>query len=335
MRQVRISSVILILIITQCCKNDRTFPEGKKLTDFQNTEFIPTLEHKITKDKNSIYCSTLLLAWDEVKNTIKTPLQIDSSLYDLNLLNSSWSYFGTLRQAEYFSEVEIDGDLIIARAEFRKSLPFELRLNSFDNELIFDNQKVKSFGIFGYNYETSGIIQVLYYKNDSNFILRLSPKDKEHEILLYMTEGSFKTMSDLIEEIGDKLKVAEIERQNIDLSWKFSLTDNDEVVIPKFDFNIETNYSTLEGKTFKSEETNFRIEEAWQRTAFILDEKGAEIESESEIVVTTDSVAVEVQQPRPKKMRFEKPFFLMLKRVDNENPYFGLWAADSELMSKE
>lgn len=335
MQQIKILLFILIVIVIQSCKTDRAFPEVKKLTEFKSTDFVPTLEHKITKGKNSIYCSTLLLAWDDIKETIKTPLQFDSSLYDLYLLNSSQSYLGTLQAKEYSSESDIDGDLITARAEFKKSLPFEWKLNSFNNELTFDNQKVQSFGMFGYDSETSGIIQVLYYKNDNNFILRLSPKDKEHEIVLCMTESSFSSMADLIEEIADKLKVAETEKQNSELFWKFYLTDNDEVVIPKFSFNIETNYSTLEGKTFKSVDTNFKIEEAWQRTAFILDENGAEIESESEVAVALDSVEVEEEKPRPKKMRFDKPFFLMLKRTDSKNPYFGFWVANDELMSKE
>lgn len=336
MRQIKILTTILVLTIFQSCKNeDKSFPDAKKLSDYQNTDFIPTLEHKISKDRNFIYCSTLLYAWDEIRNTIKTPLQIDSALYDLSLLNSSKSYVNTLKDGEYFSDVEIDEDLISAKAEFKKSLPFKLQLSSFDNELSFKNENVKSFGAIGYDYETSGIIRILYYKDDNNFTLKLTPKDKEHEIILHMTEIPFTTMSDLINDIELKMKIGETEQVQSNLSWKFYLTDNDEVIIPKFDFNIETNYKTLEGTRFSSLGANFRIEKAWQRTALVLNEKGAEIESESGIVAVADSVAVEEEKPRPKKMRFDKPFFLMLKRVDSKNPYFGLWTADTELMTKQ
>lgn len=327
--------LFILLVIIQGCNTDSKFPDAKKLSGFQNTDFVPTLEHDINKNKNTIYCSTLLLAWDEIKSSIQTPWQVDSSLHDLQLLNRSQSYLGTLKEGEYTSDADIKDDLIVAKAEFRKSLPFEWRLSDFDNVLTFKNQKVKSFGVFGYKYEAAEVIKVLYYRNDNNFLIKLLPKDREHEILLYMAESNFKSMSDLVQEIDGKLKLAATERYNTDLGWKFFLAEDDEVVIPSFSFNIEANYTSLEGNTFRSEDRQYKIEEAWQRTAFVLNENGAEIESESEVVATLDSVAVEETRPKPKKMRFDKPFFLMLKRVDSKHPYFGLWVADTELMTKQ
>jgi len=74
-------------------------------------------------------------------------------------------------------------------------------------------------------------------------------------------------------------------------------------------FNIETNYSTLEGNRFNSYKQNFQIERVWQRTAFILDESGAEIESEAEIEVAVEE---EYEKQKPKKMVFDKPFLILL-----------------------
>jgi len=62
-----------------------------------------------------------------------------------------------------------------------------------------------------------------------------------------------------------------------------------------------------------------------------LDEKGAEIKSESQVSLTKDA---EEEVPKPKRMRFDKPFFVMLKRADRRNPYFGLWTKNAELMEK-
>ena len=105
--------------------------------------------------------------------------------------------------------------------------------------------------------------------------------------------------------------------------------------MPEFNFNIETNYSTLEGNNFKSNKQNFKIERAWQRTAFILDESGAEIESEAEFEAVTEEIEEEYEKPKPKKMIFDKPFLILLKRTDPQNPYFGLWTINTELMIKE
>ena len=44
------TAIIFTLILTTLfsCKNDRKFPEVKKLSEYKNTQFIPTLEHKIS-----------------------------------------------------------------------------------------------------------------------------------------------------------------------------------------------------------------------------------------------------------------------------------------------
>lgn len=335
-RQIKVFVAILILAGIQSCeKADKTFPEVTKLTAYRNTAFIPTLEHTISKDKNFIYCSTFLYAWDEIREIIMTPLQIDSTQYDLSLLNSSRSFINTLKDGEYTSEAEINDNMITAKADFKRSLPFEIQLKNFDFPLLFNNENVQSFGAFGYYHETSETIKILYYKDDNNFIIKLVPKDSVHEIILCMTDIEFTTMADLVYDMEQKVRIGIVEQGQPKLSWKFYLADDDQVVIPKIGFNIETNYPTLEGQTLASLGVNFKIEKAWQRTAFVLNEKGAEIESESEVLLTLDSVAVEEEKPRPKKMIVNKPFFLMLRRVDSKNPYFGLWAANTELMTKQ
>ena len=129
-------------------------------------------------------------------------------------------------------------------------------------------------------------------------------------------------------------EIGNIERKNKKTSWKYQFNEEDIVVIPKFNFNIETNYSTLEGNHFSSETQNYQIVKAWQRTAFILDESGAKIESEALVVVDL-AYQVEYDKPKPKKMVFNKPFLILLKRTDATNPYFGLWTTNTELMIKE
>lgn len=334
MRQQSLIIMTVVLTIFLSCQNNRKFPEVTDLSQYEKTEFLPTLENKINEGKNSVYCVSLLYAWDEIRKVIKAPLQIDSNFYDLTLLNNSKSYIDVLKSDEYSASGEVDGDLIKVRAEFKKSLPFEIKLTSFNNELTFDNVKVASFGTFGYDYEISKIIRIVYYKNDNNFIIKLIPKDNEHEIILFMSEKKFTTMIEMISEIESKIEIGNTEKQNDKLSWKYYLAEEDEVVIPKFKFNIATNYSAIEGNGFKTKEREFLIETAWQRTAFILDESGAELESETE-VYALEEMEEDINKPKPKKMRFDKPFFLILKRIDNKYPYFGMWTLNTELMIRE
>jgi hypothetical protein len=305
--------------------------KGADLVEFPNTVFTPTMEHPLFENKNTVYCATLLYAWDKVKNIIGPPLQVDSAYRDLYLLNRSTSYVNTLNRNEFFSSAEMDGQEISAGAEFRKSLPFELPLTSFDNRLIFDSVKVASFGNLGEHPLGAEIIQVLYYKTDDDFLIKLFPKDRDHEIFLYKTPAVSPTLGAMVEKIKAKRKVGEAELRDDNMNWKFHLSWGDEVIIPKIDFNIETHYPSLEGSPLSSGTSSYHVRELWQRTEFTLDEKGAEIESE--VMVALDSVPGE-ELPKPKKMRFDKPFFLMLKRTDAQSPYFCMWVANSELMRK-
>ena len=306
--------------------------EVKNLSEYENTDFLPTLEHKISAQKNSVYCVTLLYAWEEVRKQINEPLIISEKYNDLLLLNNSKSFVNVLKSNEYSANGTIDGNLITARAEFKKSLPFEIALNSYDNKLIFNGKDVASFGVSGRNYFTQlKIVQIIYYKNDNNFIIKLLPKDKEHEIILFKTDKVFNSMAEMNEEILKLSEIGEKEMKNEKQKWKYNIDEKDEVIIPKFNFNIETNYTNLEGKAFKTTNQNYIIETIWQRTAFLLNESGAKIESIDEMIVLCE----EDEKPYPKKMIFDKDFLILLKQTNSQNPYFGLWVVNPELMIKE
>lgn len=328
----------LLFIIFYCffsCNEQSKFPKVKELSEFKKTEFIPTLEHKVTKENNSIYCSTFLFAWKELTKSFNS-IEFPGGNTDILLLNNSNSFKNVLKKDEYKISQEVDGDFVKIKAEFNKSLPFEIKLQSFKSKLTFNGEKVSSFGVKGYDSnEQLKTVKIIYYKNDNNFIIKLLPKDKEHEIILFKTEQGFNSIAEMTLEIEKLTEIgkAEIKKENI--NWKYYYDVEDIVIIPKFSFNIQTNYKTIEGTSFASNGENYDIIKAWQRTAFILDESGAEIESEAEIEYATEEIEEEYEKPKPKKMIFDKPFLILLKRTDAKNPYFGLWTTNTELMIKE
>ena len=148
MKKQTVFILILMLTTLYSCKNDRKFPEVKNLSEFKNTQFIPTLEHEISNDINSVYCATLLFAWDEIKRQINSPLIISEEFFDLKLLNQSTSYINVLNTDEYSASGLVEGELISAKAEFKKSLPFESKLQSFKNQLIKKKRLNKKYAIF-------------------------------------------------------------------------------------------------------------------------------------------------------------------------------------------
>jgi hypothetical protein len=331
------AGILILLLLLFGCKKEAIILKVKNLSQYKKTDFIPTLEHKISNDKNYIYCATLLLAWNSIRNQINEPLIIADNYTDLKLLENSKTFLKVLKPEEYNVSAEIDKEFnISARAEFKKPLPFNTQLQAYSKVLTFDGQKIASFGLDGYaRAEQLNIVKILYYKNDKNFLIALQPKDNDHEIILFKTDRIYQSMNEMTIEIKKLTQVGIQESKNNKLNWKYNFNQEDRLNIPKFNFNIETNYKKLEGNNFSVKTQEFKIVRAWQRTAFILDESGAKIESEAEI----EGIPVESDEeetiPRPKKLVFDKPFLLLLKRKDANHPYFGLWTVNTELITKE
>lgn len=323
---------LIILIVFICCttkQDNRTFPDSKDISTFKKTEFLPTLEHNISPDKNAIYCATLLYAWDKIRDEIDAPLKIDKLLNDLTLLNNSKSYIDVLKRNEYEVSANITGNQIETTAEFKKSLPFDTELSNVKDRLNFNGEKVEAFGDKG----QSDMINILYYNNDSDFVIKLTPKDKEHEIILCKANLGLKSMSDIYNEVHKKILMGELVTQNGYHNLLYIIRDMDEVIIPKIQFNIESHYTKLEGNQFQSNLLKYQIKIAEQKTAFLLDEKGADISSYDRMCVI--ELSNKKEELKPKKLIFDKPFCLFLKRKESKYPYMGLWIANTELMIKE
>lgn len=332
--------VLYILIIILFCKcnfssdkntdfeEDKTFPTVKNLSQFEQTIFLPTLESELGIQKNGIYAASLLMAWDEIKNGVSDSVKnIESPT--LNLMNQSTSYQTALAKNEYSSSVDISFNRIAAQAFFKKSLPFVYPFERDKNCLAFQKDSVVSFGV----YEPQYSVKIFYYNHDNDFAVKLLPKDDKHEIILLKSDFSTATS---IKKILENLEItySEFKKDKSSL-WKHYFEYEDSLRIPIIEFNIETRYSEIEETTFFANKKTFVIDTFYQRTAFVLNEKGAEVESEAEISATETPAMAEKEPQRPKKLFFDKPYLVMLKRVDSPFPYFAMFVANSELMIKK
>ena len=112
---------------------------------------------------------------------------------------------------------------------------------------------------------------------------------------------------------------------------EIKIDDDDKVEIPIIEFHLQKSFEEMLGSTFKAGALELSLIEMYQRNAFILNENGAEVESEA--VEAVDS-AGEYEEPQPKMMIFDKPFVVFLKRKDAKNPYFGVYIVDVELLNR-
>lgn len=313
-----------------------TFHYEDNVAEFGGTVLVPTMEHHISKDSNAVYCATMLYAWDKAREIFQEPIAVSSQYRDLQLLNASTSHQNTLKPSEYVAEGIANGNSVVVRSRFEKDLPFDVQFNTFDNRLKFKGENVPAFGKAGASgSECQEQIKILYYQNDRHFLVKLIPEDAKHEILLYMPDHAFSTFSEMQQKVSRLVEQGNRERKMEDSKWKYTFSvGDDELLIPKFDFDISTVYRSLLGNQFTVGQDDWTIEKAWQQVAFHLDENGAAVKSEAamEFVLGIEDAP---ERPQPKKMIFDRPFYVLLKRVDASQPYFVLWVANTDLMVKE
>ena len=310
-------------------------PEVTSLETLKQTDFVTTLENPILENKNIVYAPAFLYAWDKVKEELKFPITSnDKNSADFILLNKSVSHQNSLTDKEYSATAEIIDGAIFARAFFNKTLPFETKLEVLDEPINFDKTKVTAFGMYYYNEDAVKFTQILYYKDDNNFILKLSPKDKQHEIILVKGVDNYHTLTEAMKLTNDLVAQGKEEQTEDKLSWKYQIVHEDRFAIPSIKFNIATHYKNIQGQIFStSDNKKHSVEEAYQRTGFILNENGAVVESEA--VAVLDSASAEPIKTHPKKMFFDKPFLIIIKRVDKTNPYFVMKVANAELLTRK
>jgi hypothetical protein len=329
----------VFLVFTACKNRDdkawKELPEVTSLSSLKQTEFVPTLENRIPGNANVIYAPAFLFAWNKIEETLKSETITENTNSDeFVLLTKSKSYEHVLADNEYSVTTEINGREIIARAFFNKTLPFETKLQSLEKPIQFKSEKVLAFGMQYFDEDAVKFSRILHYQDDDNFILQLAPKDKQHEIILVKGLPAYNTFSEAVNYTRDRIETGKKELTDPTGRWRYEIKREDIFSIPVIKFNIDTDYKNIEGQNFKTKDkASHVVAEAYQRTGFILNENGAVIESEA--IAVTDSSVVVVAPPRPKKMIFDKPFLVIVKRVDQKNPYFVMKVDNAELLVRK
>lgn len=321
---------LITLVFISCSKEIKSEfideQESAILIDTIKTiAFIPTLESKIDFSKSTIYSATLLYGWEELKNT--TDGSIDNfSIVELENINKSLSYFQTLLKNEYQTSLINKNNKIKISSSFRKDLPFEFPMDLADT-ILFENHKIKTFKPnFDLDYNS---VKIKYYNSDEDFALQINPKDSLHEIILIKSD--FDQTTTFKQELFKYNLLKDYAENSIEPSekWKLEILEKDEILIPIIDFNFYTKYPNLKNSTFKIDDEPYTIEEIKQRIQFRLDQNGAIVESDFETVVASVD---EVGEIKPKKLIFDKPFIIFLKRKDSKFPYFAAYIRDSRLL---
>ncbi|WP_417351285.1 hypothetical protein [Flavobacterium alkalisoli] len=316
--------------------SESNFDPAADITFFKQTQFFATPQHELSDNKNAIYCPTLALAWHQIGKTLDKPIVVSDTYPNLQELNNYNGYKGSLKDSEYQTAVEIITNTfeIKASAKFTKLLPFSEPMEVYTSLFPFKGKNVEAFYVWGGHGEYR--VNIVDYKNDNDFMVRLNPKDRNHEILLWMPEEKPQSLQNAIEQATEMVETRKMFKPTLSDAWRYKFTEEDQLVIPKIYFNLKSNYPDITNNKFTltGQTELYNVEEVYQRISFQLDENGAIVESEAEIVATTEEMEPG-EKIVPKKMLINKPFLLLLKRRDSKNPYLAVWIENTELLVKK
>lgn len=352
-----ISAFIILISLTLAGCSGKVESKPVASTSLKSTVISPHMEVKLEKDKNMVYCSTFQLAWNELKeNIIKEDIKLNGEQAVTEALNKSLSKKKDLSDKDYIAKVGFKKDNILeainkemnakfsnkfgkvtenlqreddifAYAFLYKNLEFEKEFEALKEPLKFnDKDNIKAFGIKEVKYdekidELIKQVDILDYKSDEDFIIRLNSKVLKDEIILANIEPK-EDMLSLIKDIDSRIKNDNIEK----------LKERDSLVIPCIDFDIKHSFDNLVRKSFLNKGfEEYTISKASQDIKFTLNEKGAELKSEARIGATKSAANVS----KPKKLVFNKPFALIMREKGSDYPYFVMWIENSELLVKK
>jgi hypothetical protein len=220
----------------------------------------------------------------------------------------------------------------MAYAFLLKELEFGTPFESLERPILFRTEprwtEVKGFGIDEYNPRHAGHRELRKQLSilainaaTGGCIVQLHSKSPRDEIIL----AKIKPRKTLLRTIQKVQKMIVEKHADEERYWEFDqyLVTGDPLQIPKIDFDIGHSYSELIGKGFLNDRggENY-IAQARQEIRFMLNEKGAILESEA------------LAGAEGGEAKFNEPFLLYLKEKQAKFPYLAIWVDNAEILMK-
>jgi hypothetical protein len=334
-------------------------------TTLAGTDVVPVLGESIRPDRNYVDCVTFQMAWDQLKQRFGGPLNFEKPLSLADHLNretfdvkniSADSYFAycerwepgieqriqALRDEKFpqssLPVPEIPGDPsgYVAYTYLFKLLKFALPFERHKQALLFQHSqqvsRVASFGSPGdkslsghHASELSAQVRVHSYASPDNFVISLYPKEYGDEIVLAKLRPG-RTIDETIGLVQDR--IANHAVQGEDQIWN---ANEEPLWVPLIHLNVHRRYSELEGKPFKTPQFKGTIVWTSQDLRFRLDETGARVESQASLSAKSPDGPLEPRR-EPRRLLFDRPFLVLLRRLEAKSPYLAVWIGNSDLL---
>jgi hypothetical protein len=223
---------------------------------------------------------------------------------------------------------------VVLYAFLQKNLPFAARYDSLREPLTFHapsgDVRVKAFGftkLKDARNNVGGQTVVLNYVSDDEFVIQLN--STTDQIILAKVPPAA-TLAESLADVRRRIATPEKSRPTAE--------GEDTLSVPTLAFNVLRNYHELK----KARITNYfrggfpwyEITDAKQSVRFLLNEKGARIESEAFESLIGGNGHEPPPPPKPRKFILDRPFLLYVKEPEAQEPYLVLWVASAEFMQR-
>ena len=344
---------------------DRTF-DGES-SALERTVVVPTLDTPIPKGKNVIWCSSFQVAWNHLRDdVIGEPIRVANAEAVAERLNKATQSEADLAPGSYYAAAGYVRDGIVGRIQREMARRFpgghrpdfsDVRQDTvivayayllghvrftipfFDNpghlsfwSMVAPVVDVHSFGLGEeHAYAYRGLrrqVSVLYTPDERESLEGQVIKPKEFVVDPCKDSSPNQIVLALLEPRTTLAEtLACVEARVREGHGEHCLGPNDVLLIPNMAWRVEHRFRELEGSdkvilNRKAEGTY--IQKAWQVVLFRLDRSGAELESEAKVLMT----------PAPSLYIFDRPFLVYMKKRGAQHPFFVMWVANAELLSK-
>ncbi len=180
------------------------------------------------------------------------------------------------------------------------------------------SKSVECFGVSkGSDSEKKAIreqVRIYDYRHPDDFIVKISSSEPGKELILAKVPFGG-TLSGMVQDID----------RRINLPGDSRLTETDELVIPKINFDIMHSYDEFLGLHLKNDgfEKYFFVS-MLQKIKFSLNESGAEAIATGEIVLKKGAVS--------RHYIFDKPFMAILRDKNSSEPEMVLWVDNTGIL---
>jgi len=338
------------------------------------TDIVAHMHGRISTQHNTSWCATAQIAWDELRQKLgvapkiadceiaaglgKTPFPLsalDPAAYVAKMGAIEDGIQDKIRaeMKSRFPEIEPNLKLtvvpdddrpgVIMYCFLKKNLPFKTRFDRLREPLVFHapsgDVRVKSFGFkklkdagsdaSALNDEAS----VLNYVSEDDFVIQL--QTKSDEIILAKVPPAA-TLRETLSVVQKRIGSAGHVRPRFE--------NEESLMVPNLAFNVLRNYQELRGKIIdnfiydgpiaKWKGWPYQMAESRQSVRFLLNERGARLESEALDSSFVGDSHEKIEPPKPRHFVLDKPFLLYVKEKKADVPYLVLWVANGEIMQK-